>query len=99
MPNTCICENSKYLKSIVENSVIICDEIVIVTDSVSTNETNMISTNVMSTVSINSFDKKVRYIDLLYFAHLFIGNHIAIYDHHYLLSYVKHRSKQENIGI
>ena len=61
MPNTCICENSKYLKSIVENSVIICDEIVIVTDSVSTNETNMISTNVMSTVSINSFDKKVRY--------------------------------------
>ena len=59
----------------------------------------MISTNVMSTVSINSFDKKVRYIDLLYFAHFFIGNHIAIYDHHYLLSYVKHRSKQENIGI
>ena len=98
MPNTCICENSKYLKSIVENSVI-CDEIVSVTDSVSTNETNMISTNVMSTVSINSFDKKVRYIDLLYFAHFFIGNHIAIYDHHYLLSYVKHRSKQENIGI
>ena len=61
MPNTCICENSKYLKSIVENSVIICDEIVIVTDSVSTNVTNMISTNVMSTVSINSFAKKVRY--------------------------------------
>ena len=60
MPNTCICENSKYLKSIVENSVI-CDEIVSVTDSVSTNVTNMISTNVMSTVSINSFDKKVRY--------------------------------------
>ena len=92
MPNTCICENSKYLKSIVENSVI-CDEIVSVTDSVSTNVTNMISTNVMSTVSINSGDKKVRYIDLLYFAHFFIGNHIAIYDHHYSLSLCKTQIK------
>ena len=92
MPNTCICENSKYLKSIVENSVI-CDEIVSVTDSVSINVTNMISTNVMTTVSINSGDKKVRYIDLLYFAHFFIGNHIAIYDHHYLLSLCKTQIK------
>ena len=32
--STCIYENRRYLKSIVDNSVIVCDEIINVTDSV-----------------------------------------------------------------
>ena len=35
-PNTYICENSKYLKSIANTSVITCDEIISVMDIVST---------------------------------------------------------------
>ena len=79
-----------------------CDEIINVTDSASTNVintilrnmTNTISINVMSTVSKNSDDKKVRYkIDccilhtvLLVIISLYI---ITIIRYHY----VKHRSK------
>ena len=44
-------KNSRYLKSIADDSVIALDEITNVTDSV--------STNVTSTVSINSDDKNV----------------------------------------
>ena len=55
----CICENSRYLKTIVDASVIVCDEIINVTDKVSTNVANAISTKVRGTVSINSNDKKV----------------------------------------
>ena len=79
-----------------------CDEIINVTDSVSTNVintiirnmTNTISINVMSTVSKNSDDKKVRYKIDCYILHtvllvttwLYI---ITIICYHY----VKHRSK------
>ena len=56
-PSTCICENSKNLKSIVDASVIVCDEILSVMDIVSTKMTNTIATN----VSINCHSKKVRY--------------------------------------
>ena len=49
-PSTFICEYSKYLKSIAYYSVIVCDEITSVTNSVSTNVTN--------TVLIN-FDNKI----------------------------------------
>ena len=42
-------------------SVIMCDEFINVTNSVSTNVTNTITTNVTGTVSINYDDKKVRY--------------------------------------
>ena len=54
-PSTCICQDSKHLKRIVDYSYskIACDEIIYVTD--------IVSTNVTSTVSINSDDKKVRY--------------------------------------
>ena len=41
-------------------SVIMCNEIINVTDSVSTNVTITVPTNAMSTVSINSDYKKVR---------------------------------------
>ena len=35
-PSTCVCENIKYLKSIADNSVTQCDEIIIVMDIIST---------------------------------------------------------------
>ena len=59
--STCICENSKYLKSIVDDSAIVYNEIIKVADSVSINVINTVpntnSTNVKSTVPINSDDK------------------------------------------
>ena len=52
-PSTCICENSKCLKSIADTSVIECDEIITVMGIVSTKMTNNIATNVTSTASID----------------------------------------------
>ena len=57
-PSTCICENSGYLISIADNSVIACDEIISVMDIVSTKMTNIISTNVVSTASISFHSEK-----------------------------------------
>ena len=79
-PSTCISENSKFLKSIGDTSVIVCDEIINATDSVSknvtntmpTNMTNIISTNVPNTVSINSDDKKLRYKTNCYIFHVLL---------------------------
>ena len=45
-PSVCICENSKYLKSIADTSVIACDEVIFVMDIVSTKMTKTIATNV-----------------------------------------------------
>ena len=39
-PSICICENSKYLKSIADTSLIECDEIITVMDIASTKKTN-----------------------------------------------------------
>ena len=58
-PSSCICGNSRHLKSIVDESVIAWDEIKSVTDSASTNVT--ISRKVASPVSISTIDKKGRY--------------------------------------
>ena len=55
-PSTCICENNKYLKSIVDTSVTECEEIIIVMDNVSTKKTNTITTK----SSTNRYSKKVR---------------------------------------
>ena len=93
-PNTCICENSNYLKSIVDDSVIVYDEIINVTESVSTNVTITTLTNFTSSVSINSDDKKVRYKMNCYILHAFLLVNIllvmiALTCYHY----VKHRSK------
>ena len=55
----CVCENSKYAKSVVNNSVIVRGEVINDEDSVATNVTNTIPAYVMSTVSINSTYKKV----------------------------------------
>ena len=43
-PSACICENGKYLKSIVDNSILVCNEIIKAADNVSSNVTNTIST-------------------------------------------------------
>ena len=51
---TVFCRHYRHLKTIVDNSVIVCDEVISIIDSVSTNVTNTISTNVTSTVSTNS---------------------------------------------
>ena len=56
-PSICFCENDKYLKSIADTSVIMCDEVISVIDIVSTKMTKYYSKN----VSINSDRKKVRY--------------------------------------
>ena len=55
-PSTCICENSKYLKIIADTSVIECDEIISVTDIVSTKKRDTIATN----VSIYCNSRKIR---------------------------------------
>ena len=50
--NICIYENSKYVKSIADTSVITSDNIINATDSVWTTVTYSIPTNLRSTVSI-----------------------------------------------
>ena len=71
-PSMCICEDSKYLKSIAERTLIECDKVIIVIDNVSTKKTNTlvaketntiantIATNVACTSSINCQSKKVK---------------------------------------
>ena len=59
-PSTCICENSKYLRSVADTSVTKCDEIVIDIDIASAKKTNTIATKKASTASINFHSKKVR---------------------------------------
>ena len=56
-----VCAKNRYLKSIVDNSVIVCNEIVSITDIVSTNVISSVPANVTSNVSINSDNKKIRY--------------------------------------
>ena len=73
-PSTCICENSKYLKSIAYTSVTECDEVIIVmdniltkiTNTIATKKTNTIVTNVTSTASINCYSKKVTDCSILH---------------------------------
>ena len=67
-PSTCICENCKYLKSIIDESVIVWDEIKNAADS-ARNVTNNISTNVTSTVPRTSDDEKVKYRMNCYILH------------------------------
>ena len=52
-PSAFIFENSKYLKSIADSLVVVCDKIMNAIDSVSTNITNTISTNMTNTISTN----------------------------------------------
>ena len=65
-PSTCVCENSKYLKSIADTSVIACGKIVSVMDIASTKKTNTIATN----MSIYCLSEKVRYKIDCYILHI-----------------------------
>ena len=66
-----------------------CDEVINVTDNVSTNVTNIVPTNITSTVPINFDNKKVRWNGLLNSTHGFISDHTTIYNHYYLSSLFK----------
>ena len=48
------------MKSIADNSVIVCDKVISITDSVSVNVTNTATINATSTVQKSSGNKKVR---------------------------------------
>ena len=61
--------DSRSLKSIGSDSLIVCNETTCVMNSVSA---NTISTNVTSTVSIYSDDKKVRHKMDCYILHIFL---------------------------
>ena len=65
-PSTCICENSKYLKSVADTSVSECDEIVIAIDNSRTKKTNTIATVVTGTALINCQSKKIRDYSILH---------------------------------
>ena len=57
------------------------------TNTVLKNMTNYVPTNVNSTVSINSDDKKVRYeTDCYILPYVFISSHITIHHRYYLPS-------------
>ena len=60
-PSTYICENDKNIKYIADTSVIVRNEFINATGSVSISVTNIIPINVTTTISINSDLKKVRY--------------------------------------
>ena len=95
-PTTRTCENSKYLKSIDDTSVIEKNEIVPVMDIVSKNMTNTIAGN----VSINSDDKEVRYKLSCYILHIVLllivlVLIITIICYHY----ANNRSKQKSTDV
>ena len=71
-PSTCICENSKHLKSIVDTSVIKCDKIITVFDIRSTKKANNIAINATNTASINCHSIKKRDCSILHTALLAI---------------------------
>ena len=99
-PSTCICENSRYLKSVDGDLVIVSNKIVNVANSVSTNITNTVPTNVTRTVSINSDYKKVRYKMDYYILHTFLLVTILLFIMaHICYHYIKYRSKQKHIWI
>ena len=59
-PRTCICENSKYFKSVADTSVTERDEIVIFMYIILRKRTSTIATYITSNPSINCRSKKAR---------------------------------------
>ena len=106
-PSTCICEKSKYLKVIIDGSVIFCDEILNagdissknVANTIPTNITNTISTNAMSTVAINSDNKKVRHKTDCYILHMFLLVILLLFKVAIIYYHcIRNRLKQKRIG-
>ena len=97
-----ICENGKYLGIVIDDSVIMCVEIInaadVVSKNVPANVISIVSTNVMSTTPINFHSKKKYkmdcYILQTFLSEIILLFIIAIICYHY----AKHRSKQKNIG-
>ena len=77
-PAACSCKNGKYVEGIIDDSVIVCDEIIEETKTV---PTKIISTN-FKEISIigNLWNKKIRY-----FTYLFITYFSSIFDSFYHL--------------
>ena len=73
------------------------DEIIKCYGSVPTNATKIISTNVTSSVPINSDDKKVRHKIYSYILHTFLLVIKLIFIIAICFHYTKHSSKQKNI--
>ena len=90
-PCTRTCDNSKYLKSVVDTSVITFDETITLMDIVSTKKANAIVIN----ISINCHSEKKRDFYILHTVLLttILLLRIAIICYHY----GKHRSKQKDI--
>ena len=83
-PRTCICENSKYLKSLADTLVTKCDEIVIAINNLSTTKINTITANIMSSGSTNFHIEKVRNCYILHTK--VISDHINFDNYYYWLS-------------
>ena len=91
--NTCSCENAEYLTSTIEDSTIMCDDVINVEYSVSTNG----SANVISTVSTIFIKKVVRKIDFyIVLTVLLVVILLFMIDIIYY-NYAKHRSNLKNI--
>ena len=80
----CVCENSKYLKSIVDDLVILFHKIIIVLKTLSTNDKIVIFANIRSTVSTNSCRKNVTYkmngyVLYTFLLHVFINFYYVSY--------------------
>ena len=93
-----MCENSRYLKSIADDSVIVCDEIINVMNNVSTNVTNTISTNLTNTIPTNVTSTILMnyyevYLDMFLLVTILLFMIVNICYH-----YEKHKSKQKNTG-
>ena len=99
---TCICENIEYLAATINDSVIICYEIINGADSVLTNTTNItntISANVTGTVPINFGDKNARYkTDLFIFCTQFLVIIIVVKLLLVTVVIFCHYTKQNRIG-
>ena len=94
-PSTCIWENSKYLKSIANTSVIVCHKVTSTMDIILTKMANTVAANVTK----NYYSKKVRYKFDCYILHalssvIILLLIITIIFYHY----AKHRSRQKDIN-
>ena len=87
-PSICTCENKKHLKCIADYAVVVCDDIVNVTDSASMNVTNTLSKNVTHITSTN-----VYIILIVIFCIVLISDHIIICNCCYLISLYKTQFK------
>ena len=74
-----ISETSRYLKSIFDDSVIVYDETIGLTNIASINATNNVLRNVTINVSVDSDNKKVRYKMDCYIYHTFLLVTITIF--------------------